>query len=162
MNYLQISISQQEPRICNTYSDIRDSLKKLTLCIMPTATPAGSSIEDYRERWIRDILFFKNKCKDKNKYVEESPEIKKRMKDIEIEARNEKYERIKEKENEDDQKRIEMKAQNKAEVALQAVAKETKIEQLSMEEELMREAEEENSLNKQIEDEIEKQVIYNI
>jgi hypothetical protein len=53
---------------------------------------------------------------------------------------------------------MEAKAQKSTEIALEAVEKESKFEQLAIEEELMREREEENKLNKAIEDEEEKKV----
>ena len=53
---------------------------------------------------------------------------------------------------------VEAKAQQNAKVALEAVEKESKFEQLAIEEELMRERDEEGKLNKAIEDEEEKKV----
>lgn len=55
---------------------------------------------------------------------------------------------------------MEAKAQQNAKVALEAVEKESKFEQLAIEEELMREREEEGKLNKAIEDEEEKKVSF--
>lgn len=136
---------------------MRDPTKRATLCIMPTALKAGQSIEAAKEEWYHDIFFFRDKCKDRNKFVEESPEIKKRRMEVEVEAKEEKYERIKDKENEDDQKKIERKVEETTKVALEAVEKETKFEQLAMEEELMREREEENSLNVAVQSEKDKE-----
>lgn len=87
---------------------------------MPTALKVGQSIEAAKEEWYKDIYFFRDKCKDKNKFVDESPEIKKKRMEVEIEAKEEKFERIKDKENEDDQKKIEKKVEDTTKVALQA------------------------------------------
>lgn len=136
---------------------MRDPQKRATLCIMPTALKAGQSIEAAKEEWYHDIYFFRDKCKDRNKFVDESPEIKKKRQEVEIAAKEEKYERIKNKENEDDQKKIEKKVEETTKVALEAVEKENKFEQLAMEEELMREREEENALNVAVESERDKE-----
>lgn len=157
LNYLNIKNSREEARSCFVLSDLRDPSKRATLCIMPTALKAGQSIEAAKEEWYHDIFFFRDKCKDKNKFVDESPEIKRKRIDVEVAAKEEKFERIKNKENEDDQKLIERKVEQTTKVALQAVEKETKFEQLAMEEELMREREEENSLNSAVETEREKE-----
>lgn len=71
---------------------------------MPTALLEGQSIEKAKQSWVDDIFFFRDKCKDTNKFVEDSPEISKKRVQVEIEAKQEKYERIKEKENENLQK----------------------------------------------------------
>lgn len=157
LNYLNIKTSREEARSCFVLSDLRDPTKRATLCIMPTALKAGQSIEAAKEEWYKDIFFFRDKCKDKNKFVDESPEIKRKRIDVEVAAKEEKFDRIKNKENEDDQKLIERKVEQTTKVALQAVEKETKFEQLAMEEELMREREEENSLNSAVETEREKE-----
>ena len=147
-----------EARSCFVLTDQRDPKnKRATLCIMATAIKAGQSIEDARDEWIHDIYFFRDRCKDRNKFVEESPEIKQKRMEVEIAAKEEKFERIKNKENEDDQKKIEKKVEATTQIALQAVEKETKFEQLAMEEELMREREEENSLNTAVESERDKE-----
>jgi hypothetical protein len=87
-------------------TDIRDTSKKANLCIMPTALKEGESIEKAKQSWVDDIFFFRDKCKDTNKFVEDSPEIQNKRVQVEIEAKQEKYERIKEKENENNQKVI--------------------------------------------------------
>ena len=71
---------------------------------MPTALLEGESIAKARQSWVDDIYFFRDKCKDTNKFVEDSPEITQKRVQVEIEAKQEKYERIKEKENENLQK----------------------------------------------------------
>ena len=157
---MNIKISREEPKICNEYSDIRDPTKRATLCMMPTAIRYNDTLDNYKEKWLKDIYIFRDKCKDKNKYVDESPEIKKKRMEVELEAKWEKYERIKEKENEDVEKIIESKIQQRAKHALQVVEKETKYEQLALEEELMRERDEENKLNQMVEEEQEKKVYY--
>jgi len=157
LNYLNILASPEDKRSCFVLSDLRDSSKKATLCIMPTALKAGQSIEKAKEEWFNDIYFFRDKCKDKNKYVDESPQIKQKRMEVEIEAKNEKFDRIKDKENEDDQKVIQKKVEANTKIALQAVEKENKYEQLAMEEELMREREEENNLNVLVESERDKE-----
>ena len=124
---------------------------------MPTALKVSQSIEEAKEEWIHEIAFFRDKCKDRNKYVDESPEIQKKRMEVEIEAKEEKFERIKEKENENDQKKVERKVEETTKIALQAVEKETKFEQLAMEEELMRERDEENTLNRLVESERDKE-----
>jgi len=40
------------------------------LCIMPLSLKAGDSIDGLRDEWINDIRFFKEKCRDKPKYVD--------------------------------------------------------------------------------------------
>lgn len=125
---------------------------------MATALKENESIEKYKENWLHDIFFFRDKCKDKNKYVDDSPEIKQKRMQLEIESQQDKFLRIQEKENEDQQKVIEVKVQEKAKLALQAVEKEAKFEQLALEEELMREKQEENMLSRMVEDEQERKV----
>lgn len=159
LNYLNIKNSPEEPKSCFILSDLRDSSKRVTLCIMPTAVKAGDSVEKTKQSWINDIFFFRDKCKDKNKFVDESPEIKSKRMEVEVLAKEEKYQRIKEKENENMQKVVEAKVSDTAKTALEAVEKETKYEQLAYEEELMREREEENSLNVALQTEEDKKVI---
>lgn len=125
---------------------------------MPTALKESESIEKYKENWLHDIFFFRDKCKDKNKFVDDSPEIKQKRMQLEIESQQDKFLRIQEKENEDQQKVIEVKVQEKAKLALQAVEKEAKFEQLALEEELMREKQEENMLSRMVEEEQERKV----
>ena len=125
---------------------------------MATALKENESIEKYKESWVHDIFFFRDKCKDKNKFVDDSPEIKQKRMQLEIESQQDKFLRIQEKENEDQQKVIEVKVQEKAKLALQAVEKEAKFEQLALEEELMREKQEENMLSRMVENEQERKV----
>ena len=125
---------------------------------MATALKENESIEKYKENWLHDIFFFRDKCKDKNKFVDDSPEIKQKRMQLEIESQQDKFLRIQEKENEDQQKVIEVKVQEKAKLALQAVEKEAKFEQLALEEELMREKQEENMLSRMVENEQERKV----
>ena len=125
---------------------------------MATALKENESIEKYKENWVHDIFFFRDKCKDKNKFVDDSPEIKQKRMQLEIESQQDKFLRIQEKENEDQQKVIEVKVQEKAKLALQAVEKEAKFEQLALEEELMREKQEENMLSRMVENEQERKV----
>lgn len=158
LNYLNLKNSAQDSNLCNVYYDIRDPTKQATLCVMPTAVKENESIEKYKENWVHDIFFFRDKCKDKNKFVDDSPEIKKKRMQIEVEAQQDKFMRIQEKENEDQQKVVEKKVQEKTKIALEAVEKETKFEQLALEEELMREKQEENMLNQMVEEEQEKKV----
>lgn len=153
LNYLNVKISPEEARSCFVLSDLRDSTKKATLCIMPTAVKENQSIEKARDEWFKDIFFFRDKCKDKNKFVEESAEISRKRVEVEVEAKEEKYDRIREKENEDSQKKMEQKVEQTTQVAMEAVEKETKFEQLALEEELMREREEEGKLNSVVDDE---------
>jgi len=94
LKYVNIKASPEDTRSCFVLSDRRDLTKKATVCIMPTALKAGQSIEDAKEEWCHDILFFRDKCKEKNKFVEESSDKNKRM---EFEGK----ERIRDKENED-------------------------------------------------------------
>ena len=158
MNYLTVKSSPQESVLCNVYSDTRDQSKQATLCVMATALKENESIEKYKENWVHDIFFFRDKCKDKNKFVDDSPEIKQKRMQLEIESQQDKFLRIQEKENEDQQKVIEVKVQEKAKLALQAVEKEAKFEQLALEEELMREKQEENMLSRMVENEQERKV----
>ena len=100
-------------------TDLRDTTKRATLCIMPTAVKENQSVEKAKEEWIHDIFFFRDKCKDKNKFVDESPEIKRKRMEVEIESKEEKYQRIKEKESEDQQKTVEAKVTENAKVAME-------------------------------------------
>lgn len=150
---MNVKLSAEEPRTCIVLSDMRDSTKRATLCVMPTAVKAGQTIEKARDEWINEIMFFRDKCKDINKFVEESEEIKRKRLEVEIAAKDDKYQRIKDKENENDQKKLEAKVEKTTKLALEAIEKENKFEQLAIEEELMRQNEEESKMNKAIDDE---------
>lgn len=150
---MNVKLSAEEPRTCIVLSDMRDPAKRATLCVMPTAVKIGQTIEKFRDEWIDDIMFFRDKCKDTNKYVEESEEIKRKRLDVEIAAKDDKYQRIKDKEHENDQKKLEAKVEKTTKLALEAIEKENKFEQLAIEEELMRQNEEEAKMNKAIDDE---------
>lgn len=126
---------------------------------MPTAVKASESIEKYKENWMHDIFFFRDKCRDKSREVDESPEIKRKRMELDVEAKEDKVMRIREKEDEDRQRVVEMKVQEKAKLALSAVEKEAKFEQLALEEELMREKQEDRMLSQMVEREQERKVL---
>ena len=99
--------------------DTRDFKKTAGLCIMPTAIKANQSFQEAKDEWIRDIEFFRDKCNEKTKYVEESEDISNKRLMVDLESKEDKYERIKEKEEEDKQNFIKEKVEDTAHIALE-------------------------------------------
>ena len=86
---------------------------------MPTSVKRNQTSESAREEWINDIIFFRDKCNEKTKFVleDDSTNIQKRL--LDLESNQDKYSRIKEKEEEDKQKILETKVSERTHLALE-------------------------------------------
>lgn len=111
----------KDPKLCLSMEDRRDLKKTLGLCIMPTAIRANESLEEAKSEWINDINFFRDKCGEKTKYVQEKEENSAKRLMIDLENKEDGYERIREKSEEDKQKLMEGKIENTTHVALEVI-----------------------------------------
>jgi len=99
--------------------DTRDLKKTLGLCIMPTALKMNQSSEAAKREWIDDVAFFRDKCNEKTKFVQDSDDIAAKRLMVDLESKEDHYDRIREKEEEDKQRMIEGKVENTAHIALE-------------------------------------------
>lgn len=99
--------------------DTRDLKKFAGLCVMPTALKANQSVSAAQREWIDDVAFFRDKCHENAKFVEESEEMAAKRLMVDLEGKEDHYDRIREKEEEDKQRQIEGKVEDTAHIALE-------------------------------------------
>jgi len=91
---------------CFVLADSRDATKNVDLCILPEMLTPDESFEEAKHKWLYDIAFFRDNCKEKDRYVEDpatgevledepDPIIQIHMEAIEEEKEEEQLERIK-------------------------------------------------------------------
>lgn len=119
MKFLDVKINRKDPKLCLSMEDTRDLKKTVGLCIMPTALKRNQSFEVAKKEWIDDVAFFRDKCHENAKYVEESDEIAAKRLMVDMESKEDHYDRIREKEEEDKQKQIENRVETTAHYALE-------------------------------------------
>lgn len=117
---MKVGINPLDPKMCLSFEDTRDKKKNVGLCIMPTALKRNQSVSDAKEEWINDVEFFRDKCQEKTKFVVENEDTAAKRLMIDLENKEDHYERIREKDEEEKQKEIEDKIESTAHVALEA------------------------------------------
>jgi hypothetical protein len=86
---------------------------------MPLALKPSDSLVTSRDKWISDIKFFKEKCKEKEKYIQvETPEIKQKKLEVELEEAEQSYQRVREKTEENKEKSLEGTVEKTAQIAM--------------------------------------------
>lgn len=118
LHFLKIMDSSSDPKLCLSLEDTRDRQKAVGLCVMPTSLKRNQSISDAKSEWVYDIEFFRDKCQEKTKFVTEEEDNSKRLM-LELEAKEDHYERIREKEEEEKQKEVQGKIDSTAHVAME-------------------------------------------
>lgn len=119
--------------------DKRDFEKRDSLCIMPMSLKPDQTLKDLRNQWVYDIKFFKEKCKEndimsktKNSFEQEvqnllkedtqDPYITRRKYEILMQNRNELTQKIRDKQEELNEKSVQKNVEKAAKIALEVIS----------------------------------------
>ncbi len=117
---MNIKLSDEDPTACFVVQDQRDAQnKRVDLCILPLALKPSDSLVSARDKWISDVRMFKEKCKEKEKYIQvETPEIHQKKLEVELEEAEQSYQRVREKTEENKEKSLEGTVEKTAQIAM--------------------------------------------
>jgi hypothetical protein len=72
LQYVSTATSALDSEKCFLLADQRDGSKNVNICILAAMLTPEESFETALHKWVYDIAFFRDNCKEKDRYVEEN------------------------------------------------------------------------------------------